>query len=127
VSPTLLSQTRGDVPVTREAVAAALDAINAAMRPIVEWWDDFDLLVTPTMRQPPWPLGEVTGPLHSGVFPVPFSFTGQPALSVPLHRTAEGLPVGVQVVGALGADRVLLAVASALEAASPWPTLAPAR
>ncbi len=127
VSPTLLSQVRGDGPVSREARAAALDAINAAMRPIVEWWDEFDLLVTPTMRQPPWPLGEVTGPLHSGVFPVPFSFTGQPALSVPLHRTADGLPVGVQVVGAPGADRVLLAVAAALEAASPWPTLAPAR
>jgi amidase len=113
--------------VTVEARDAALREIDAAMRPIVDWWDEFDLLVTPTMRQPPWPLGERTGPLHSGVFAVPFSFTGQPALSVPLHRTDGGLPVGVQIVGAPGADRLLLDVAAALEAASPWPTIAPAR
>ena len=110
-----------------EAQAAALHTIDAAMSPLRDWWDEFDLLVTPTMRQPPWPIGEVTGPLHSGVFPVPFSFTGQPALSVPLHRTDGGLPVGVQIVGAPGADRLLLDVAAALEAASPWPTIAPAR
>ncbi len=127
VSATVLDQARANEPVSVEARDGAVRAIDAAMSPIVEWWDEFDLLVTPTMRQPPWPLGEVTGPLHSGVFAVPFSFTGQPALSAPLHRTGDGLPVGVQVVGAPGADRLLLDLAAALEAASPWPTIAPAR
>jgi amidase len=127
VDATMLEQARRQKPVTVEARDAALREIDAAMSPIVDWWDEFDLLVTPTMRQPPWLLGERTGPLHSGVFAVPFSFTGQPALSVPLHRTASGLPVGVQIVGAPGADRLLLDVAAALETASPWPTIAPAR
>jgi amidase len=127
VDATMLEQARRQKPVTVEARDAALREIDAAMSPIVDWWDEFDLLVTPTMRQPPWLLGERTGPLHSGVFAVPFSFTGQPALSVPLHRTESGLPVGVQIVGAPGADRLLLDVAAALETASPWPTIAPAR
>ena len=127
LDPRVLQQARREVPVDVEKQAEALHTIDAAMSPLRDWWNEFDLLVTPTMRQPPWPIGEVTGPLHSGAFPVPFSFTGQPALSVPLHRTDGGLPVGVQIVGAPGADRLLLDLAAALEAASPWPTIAPAR
>lgn len=49
-----------------------------------------------------------------------FNVTGQPAVSLPLHWTADGLPVGVQIVAAFGREDVLVRVAAALEDAAPW-------
>ena len=53
-------------------------------------------------------------------FAAPFSVTGQPAISLPIGLTGSGLPVGVQLVAALGREDLLLRVAAQLEAAAPW-------
>jgi amidase len=51
---------------------------------------------------------------------LPFNLTGQPAISLPLHWTADGHPVGMQLVAAMGREDLLLQVATQLESALPW-------
>jgi len=89
----------------------------------------FDLLLTPTVGAPPPEIGWFTaeGTEHEGrrinsfiPYTAQFNVTGQPAISLPLYRTDEGLPVGVQLVAAFGREDVLVRVASALEEAAPW-------
>ena len=55
-----------------------------------------------------------------GTFTAGFNTTGQPAISLPLHLTDDGLPVGVQLVAAYGREDVLLRVAAQIEQARPW-------
>ena len=54
------------------------------------------------------------------LFTAQFNVTGQPAISLPLHVTPEGLPVGVQLVAAYGREDVLVRVGAQLEVAAPW-------
>ena len=117
---------------TASAYLAALDRIHGARVAMAEWWEaGFDLLLTPTMAEPPPKLGELTpdpaAPLAASMravpfatFTTPFNLTGQPAISLPLHWTADGLPIGVQLVAAYGREDLLLAVAAQLERAQPW-------
>ncbi|HEX6522785.1 MAG TPA: amidase [Streptosporangiaceae bacterium] len=98
-------------------------------RRMAAWWDDYDLLVTPTLGAPPPELGWFTaaGPQQEGrrvggfiPYTAQFNMTGQPAITLPLHWTPAGLPVGVQLVAAYGREDVLIQVASQLEQAAPW-------
>jgi len=98
-------------------------------RRMARWWLDYDLLLTPTLGAPPPELGWFTGagpdqegPRIAGFIPytAQFNLTGQPAISLPLHWTPGGLPVGVQLAAAYGREDVLVRVASQLEQAAPW-------
>lgn len=53
-------------------------------------------------------------------FTIPWNVTGNPAISLPLHLTRDGLPVGVQLVAAYGREDLLLSVAAQIEQAAPW-------
>jgi amidase len=112
---------------------AALARQHAHGRALAGWWESgFDLLLTPTCAAPPPELGQVVGddpanPLAGylraapfGAFTLHFNMSGQPAISLPLHWSADGLPVGVQLVAASGREDLLLRVAAQLEAAAPW-------
>ncbi len=98
-------------------------------RRMAHWWTSHDLLLTPTLGAPPPELGWFTaeGPQAEGrrvvsfiPYTAQFNMTGQPAVSVPMHWTPDGLPVGVQLVAAYGREDLLVQVASQLEQAAPW-------
>jgi aspartyl-tRNA(Asn)/glutamyl-tRNA(Gln) amidotransferase subunit A len=93
------------------------------------FFERYDLLLTPTMTLPPFRLGisyprEVAGVPVRGMqwtaFTFPFNLTGQPAASVPCGWTAQGLPVGLQVVGRGRDDASVLRACAAFERAAPW-------
>jgi amidase len=101
-------------------------------RMIAGWFESgFDLLLTPTLGEPPPPLGtfddsgeDPVAALMRGAqtatFTATFNVTGQPAISLPLHWSDDGLPIGVQLVAPFGDEDVLIRVASQLEEARPW-------
>ena len=101
-------------------------------RGMAEWWEaGWDLLLTPTTLMPPPRIGELTStetdPLRNSMRSIPyaaftsmFNVTGQPAISLPLHRTSDGLPIGVQIGGPLGSEALLLKLARTVEIAAPW-------
>ena len=103
--------------------------IGAWARRMADWWTGRDLLLTPTLGAPPPELGWFTAgrPQLEGrriasfiPYTAQFNMTGQPAVSLPLHWTPGGLPVGVQLVAGYGREDVLVQVASQLEQAAPW-------
>ena len=106
--------------------------MHAWSRRMLDWWtptdgsQGYDLLVTPTLAGPPPELGWLTGP-EAGIrlrsilqYTAQFNVTGQPAISLPLHWSSTGLPMGVQFVAAANREDVLVRIASQLEAAAPW-------
>src|SRR5262249_32695454 len=113
-----------------------IDRYLAAVMRREELWTEvqrflmrFDLLLTPAVAVPPFPVGqpamkEINGqavsPLGWIPFTYPFNLTGQPAASVPAGFTEAGLPVGLQIVGRRHGERAVLAASAAFEAAAPW-------
>jgi aspartyl-tRNA(Asn)/glutamyl-tRNA(Gln) amidotransferase subunit A len=89
--------------------------------------DQFDLLITPTLAVPAFDAGQLDPEgdddplrwLRWTPFSYPFNMTGQPAATVPCGFTAAGLPVGLQIVGPMHRDDLVLRAARAFEAASP--------
>ena len=113
------------------AYAAQFGRINHEVRRIARYFETVDVLLTPTIAQPPGALGTLSTQTHTldsfseamaafCPFTGAFNATGQPAISLPLHWTADGLPVGVQAVARFGDDATLLQLATQLEQASPW-------
>jgi hypothetical protein len=101
-------------------------------RQVLQWWSmGFDLLLTPTGWEPRATLesteadGDRLAELREKIlqhmfFTQPFNLTGQPAISLPLQWTPEGLPVGVRLVAAMGREDLLIRIAAQLEQARPW-------
>jgi amidase len=101
-------------------------------RAVSAWGRDFDVLVTPTLTIEPPRAGQIldeitadpAGPpptvMAMVAFTAPFNLTGLPAISLPLHQAASGLPIGVQLVERPFNDAGLLRLAAQLESAMPW-------
>ena len=124
------------------ALLRSLDWLLRTTRLVAEWWEPpdgsrgFDLLLTPTLAEPPVLLGTFDSPPENPLaglmraasftpFTPPFNVTGQPAISLPGAQARQGLPIGVQLVAAYGREDVLLRVAAQLEDADPWANRCP--
>jgi amidase len=123
--------------ITAMRYVTAVEDLRAWSRRVADWWepvdrdrDGYDLLLTPTLCEPPPRLGEIESDapdpapalariIPFGAFTAPFNVTGQPAMSVPMGRD-DGLPIGVQLVAATGREDLLFRVAAELEQARPW-------
>ncbi|MBC6406319.1 MAG: amidase [Rhodospirillales bacterium] len=114
-----------------EDYPAAIDRFHSLGRSMAGFRQTYDLLLSPTLAQPP----PLLGPLHMdnpdfdafleamaavSPFTAVANMTGEPAMSVPLHWTEEGLPIGVMVSAAAGEEASLLRLAGQLEEAAPW-------
>jgi amidase len=111
---------------------AAVAQHHAIGRMLAFWFESgHDLLLTPTLGEVPPPLGTFDDsgddPLRAirrarpmGVFTAPINATGNPAISLPLGSSEEGLPIGVHLIAPFGREDLLIRVAAQLERAHPW-------
>ena len=128
MDPALVAYAEAGRAITIEAYMKAVLARQALVQNLARFFERFDLLVTPTVGVPAFPLGQVNPEGINGK-PVthlgwsltyPFNWSGQPAISVPAGWTKSGLPVGLQIVGRRFDDRLVLGAAAAFEAMRPW-------
>src|SRR5262245_24698852 len=116
--------------------AKALATVHRATRELARFQQQWDVILTPTLAQPPVPIGEI---VHSGPnaehfadrirefspFCIMANWSGVPAMSVPLHWNFGGLPIGVHFIGRFGDEATLFRLAAQLEEAKPWATRRP--
>jgi len=109
----------------------ALSDLQKLSRDIARFFTKYDILITPTLAEPPVPLGTFDSPVDDAMqgmrragafapFTPLFNITGQPAMSMPLFWNSEGLPIGTQFVGRFGDEATLFRLAAQLEEARPW-------
>jgi amidase len=120
---------------TAAQFAGAMAQLNVLARRALVSTAEFDVLMCPSVAMLPRPVGWFTrddGPAADferqkqyTPYTAMFNLTGQPAISLPLYRSPEGLPVGIMFVGRPGGEPLLLALAAQLERALPWPLVAP--
>lgn len=102
--------------------------LHTISRQAAAWWRDHDVLVTPTLPRTAPRNGELGATVEAAIteflefitFVQPFNCTGQPALTLPLAMSSDGLPIGVQFVGPPHGEDVLFALGAQLEEARPW-------
>ncbi len=119
--------------VTGPEVISAQGAQMVYRRRMAKWWSSgHDLLVTPTCMKTAPKLGELVGTpddptrglqrsIPYAAFTAPFNTTGQPAISLPLAQSSQGLPIGVQIIASYGREDLLFSVAAQLETEVGWP------
>ncbi len=125
---------RGLVEAARVSSAAdyarAVASLQALARRVVSFWTEVDVVLTPTLALPPVPIGwqeaaqgsfeQLLRNTEFTPFTAIANLTGQPAMSLPLHWSDAGLPIGVHAVGPPAGDALLLSLAAEIEAAHPW-------
>jgi amidase len=115
--------------MTANELVEALRILELTGRAMAPFFEQYDVLITPTLAAPVPPLGllDTSRPEsmfeHAGryaAYTSPFNITGQPAMSMPLAKDDTGLPIGVQFVAATGREDVLFQLAGQIEQVAPW-------
>ncbi|MFF2119085.1 amidase [Kitasatospora sp. NPDC058184] len=111
-------------------LAAAMASLTATARTICHRYDRFDAVLSPTTDQPPLPVGSLADPddperTYARMLAVTprtpvANLTGRPSISLPLHWTPDGLPIGVMLTARLHQEGLLLSLGAQLERARPW-------
>ena len=134
MDPELVAAIERSGGITAEALTDAARRRLELQRRAREFFATYDLLLTPTMSVPPFEVGlhsprAVAGRPVEGMqwtpFTFPFNASGHPAASVPAGRTADGLPVGLQIVGGFRRDRLVLRACQSFESLAPWQSRRP--
>lgn len=120
------------------AYLRAVEDAQIFSRKMANWYEsgNFDVLLMPTLAVPPVKVGAfMPNPDKPGqwlhdilnfvAFTYVYNLTGQPAMSVPLHWNAAGLPIGMQFAGRFGDEATLFSLAGQLERAQPWQSRRP--
>jgi aspartyl-tRNA(Asn)/glutamyl-tRNA(Gln) amidotransferase subunit A len=120
--------------LTPDQLLTAMRRRDEMLAAIGQVFDDVDLLLTPTVATtafvaegpPPTEIGgQRVGGMGSVPYTAPFNLSGQPAVSIPVGLSYEGLPVGLQVVARRHEEELVLACGQVAETNSPWPKFAP--
>lgn len=123
LEPRTWSMVQAGRAVSGPELAAVIERMQELSSEAFEWWESYDVLLTPTTAAPGSPHGDYLTKYVSGLgsaFTRPVNVTGQPAISVPIGWPSDGLPRGVQLVGRYGDDQTVVSLAAGLEAAEPW-------
>jgi aspartyl-tRNA(Asn)/glutamyl-tRNA(Gln) amidotransferase subunit A len=126
--PETLKRIRTGEDVTTGAYIQARRQVDQFRRSVHQTFESVDLLVTPTMPVPPFTIADLLGDMDN-LRPKellclrntrPFNILGLPAISVPCGFTKAGLPIGIQISGAPGAESTVLRLAHAYEQETDW-------
>jgi aspartyl-tRNA(Asn)/glutamyl-tRNA(Gln) amidotransferase subunit A len=129
ISPPMRDMARNGAAVPATAYYGAIDIITQLRQTLHAFFTRYDLMLTPTIAALSWPAaepfppvidGEAAGPRGHAVFTAFANMAGCPAISVPCTPSQSGLPIGFQLVGAIGQDETLLDVAAGYEQFRPW-------
>lgn len=129
VTPPFADQARAGAKLSASDYLAFIDTIADFRVATANLFSQIDIVITPASAANPWPKatqfppvidGKDAGPRGHAVFTNWVNACGHPGLSVPAGWNAAGMPVGMQIVGAFGADDLLLDLATQYEAANPW-------
>jgi amidase len=122
--------------ISGPAFAAGLTGMQSLTRTVVTTWQPYDAILTPTLAQPPAPVGSLRNDADPAAdfeaqkrftpFTAVYNVLGLPAVSLPLHWSADGLPIGVMLAGRPAGEAQLLALAAQIERAADWRAQRPA-